>query len=94
MERREAGWAVPCTPKQRRPQEWSPYLPCLVASSLRFLFPVTVPAFLVSWFFSLSASSVAKIIGCSQLTPFLADVYGIAIYGITSSGSRIEKGQR
>ena len=27
------GRAILCTPKERRPQEWSPYPQCLVASS-------------------------------------------------------------
>src|SRR5260370_10725756 len=64
------------------------FLPAISATH-RLLFP----AFLIAHLCVLCALWIT-IIGCSQLTPILAEVYGIAIYGIASSRSRIKKRQR
>ena len=50
------------------------------------------PAFLVSWFFSLSAFSVAKTIGCSQLTPFLATYMALQYMASPVPDRELKKG--
>jgi len=75
---------VLCTPKRRRPPEWSSYLQFLRLTGSLF------PGFLVAHL-CVPCALWITIIGCSQLTPILAEIYGIAIYGIASSRSRIKK---
>ena len=76
--------AVLCTPKRRRPPEWSSYLQFLRLTGSLF------PGFLLTHL-CVPCALWITIIGCSQLTPILAEIYGIAIYGIASSRSRIKK---